>query len=145
MTDRYVEQVFDLVNDFTNSILGLVDVARKLDIDGRNYFVVGNFTPRVPPINNRRFYTFQVEPDKLHTLKVYGDTEGSSLRVDGERVNYDTAKNGYQFTSNASGVVTISFWGDEDLPFIDGRARAKLEKGPQATDWTPAPEDGGDL
>lgn len=33
MTDRYAEQVFDLVNDFTNSILGLVDVVSKTDSD----------------------------------------------------------------------------------------------------------------
>ena len=145
MTDRYVEQVFDLVNDFTNSILGLVDVARKLDDVGRNYFVVGNMYPRQPRINGRRYYTFEVEPNQLHTLSVYGETIGNSVRVDEVSVRFNEARDGYQFVSNSDGIVTFSFFGNEDLQFIDGTAKIKLEKGDKVTGWTPAPEDEGDL
>ena len=53
------------------------------------------------------------------------------------------SKDGYQFSSNSDGIVTVALWEYEDVPFIGGTAKIKLEKGNKATDWTPAPEDLG--
>lgn len=112
-----------------------------IEVSGRNYFVVSNMNPRPSTISSRRHYTFEVEPNQLHTLSVYGTTSGTSFRVDGVYVHYSQARDGYQFSSNSDGIVTVDFWQDEDLQFIDGTAKIKLEKGSIATDWLEAPED----
>ena len=113
-------------------------------VDGRNYFVIKDLTPKpYPLVGNDHEYTYSLKPNTTYIIRTW-NTKGASFRVNGLTVSYSTTGDkGYKVTTDSSGVLRIGLYASagETDQFIDGSAKLKLEEGSIATDWTPAPED----
>ncbi|HJH02303.1 MAG TPA: hypothetical protein K8W25_08620, partial [Aerococcus urinaeequi] len=137
---------FDIVAGQVSSKVWKTDID-NIKIGGRNYFPVSKLTPK-PAIGvdypNDRVYHFNLEPETEYVLSTVTNLSAFRLKNGGDyyRVNFaETNDKGHKLTTDATGMISIGFWGNEVDKFINGESLFKIEKGNKATDWVPALED----